>query len=327
MKAIKQWNAEELDQAVADAGFILGLHRTAEEWARHPEGKHLAKTLLIEIVKVGDADPRPYAPDPEQPLSGIKALSLTHVIAGSCAARTLAEYGADVLHVARDQSVEHDFFVQDVNVGMRSTFLNLKNSEHSKMLANLIPAADVFIEGFRGRSIEKLGFGVEEVTAKRPGIIYLSMRPYSWDGPWAMRGGFDMEGLTVSGFTMGEGGGNKPKFPPTMVMNDYIAGYLGAAGVQAALRRQRKEGGSYHVRVSLTRAAMWYASLGMFKSTDDFDPLHPEHRMIAPDTIKGDTCYGEIHRLGPQVRLSKTPGRWGDPLVTVRGSSRPVWEG
>ncbi len=325
-EVIKQWNAEELDEAVADAGYILGLHRSAEEWARHPEGMHLAKTPLIEIVKVGDADPLPYSPNPEQPLSGIKALSLTHVIAGSCAARTLAENGAEVLHIARDQSVEHDFFVQDVNVGMRSSFLNLKDSEHSKQLANLVPETDVFIEGFRGRAIDGLGFGVDEVVSMRPGIVYVSVRAFSWDGPWSHRGGFDMEGLTVSGFTMAEGGGDKPQFPPTRVMNDYIAGYLAAAGVQAALRRQRKEGGSYHVRINLTRAAMWYASLGMFKSTTDFDPLHPDHRMIELDTIKRMTPYGEIHRLGPQVKLSKTPARWRDPLVTVRGSSRPEWE-
>ena len=325
-KIIKQWNAEDLDEAVADAGYILGLHRSAEEWARHPEGMHLASTPLIEIVKVGDADPIPYSANPAQPLSGIKALSLTHVIAGSTAARTLAEQGAEVLHIARDQSIEHDFFVQDVNVGMRSSFLNLKNPEQNKQLAKLIPECDVFIEGFRGRSIEKLGFGVDEVVARRPGVIYLSMRAFSWDGPWSHRGGFDMEGLTVSGFTVGEGAGGKPKFPPTMVMNDYIAGYLAAAGAQAALRRQRKEGGSYHVRVNLTRAAMWYASLGIFQSINDFDPLNPDHRMIEPDTITRKTCYGQIHRLGPQVKLSKTPGRWRDPLVTVRGSSLPEWE-
>jgi crotonobetainyl-CoA:carnitine CoA-transferase CaiB-like acyl-CoA transferase len=325
-KAIKQWNAEELDEAVADAGFVLGLHRTTEEWLRHPEGKYLANTPLVEIVKVGDADPIPYTENPEQPLSGIKALSLTHVIAGSCAARTLAEQGAEVLHIARDQVVEHDFFVQDVNVGMRSTYLNLKNPEQNKRFAKLIPEADVFIDGMRGRAIENLGFGVDEVIAKRPGAVYLSLRAYSWDGPWSRRGGFDMEGLTVSGFTMAEGDGNFPQFPPTRVMNDYIAGYLAAAGVEAAIRRQRKEGGSYHVRVNLTRAAMWYASLGIFASKDDFDPMHPDHRMIMPETVKGMAPYGEVERLGPQVKLSKTPGRWRDPLIEVRGSSRPEWE-
>jgi len=58
----------------------------------------------------------------------------------------------------------------------------------------------------------------------------------------------------------------------------------------------------------------------------DFDAHDPEHRMIEPETIKGQTPFGELHRLAPQVKLSKTPGRWRTPLLVVRGSDRPVWE-
>ena len=322
--AIKTWNAADLDDEIADAGLVMGIHRTTEEWAEHPEGKHLAGTPLIEIVKVADGDPIPFDPDPVAPLSGVKALSLTHVIAGSTAARTLAEYGADVLHVARDQSFEHDVIWCDVNVGMRSSFVNLRRPEQNLAFrTDLLPEADVFIEGFRGRSMENLGFGVEEVAASHPGIVYLSMRCYSWDGPWWYRGGFDMEALTVSGFTLLEGEG-RPSWPPTMVLNDYIAGYLGAAGIIAALRRRATEGGSYHVRVSLTRAAMWYQSLGMVDRMG-FDPTAPEHRMIEPRTIESATPYGDLRRLAPQARLSKTPGGWTNPLLRVRGADRPVW--
>ena len=125
-------------------------------------------------------------------------------------------------------------------------------------------------------------------------------------------------------FPIARGALKDPAFPPTLVLNDYIAGYLGAAGVIAALRRRAKEGGSYHVRVSLTRAAMWYQSLGTFPSTD-FDATKPEHRMSAPESLTGQTCYGEIKRLAPQAKLSKTPGRWRDPLVVVRGGDLPIW--
>jgi crotonobetainyl-CoA:carnitine CoA-transferase CaiB-like acyl-CoA transferase len=328
-RVIKQWKGIDLDDAVAEKGYVMGMHRTAEEWARHPEGQHLAKVPVIEIVKVGDSDPIPYKPNPTQPLSGIKVLSLTHVIAGTTAARTLAENGAEVLHIARDQSFEHELLVTEVNVGMRSAFVDLKNPAQNRAFSTLVPDADVFIEGFRGRAMERLGFGVKEVAAKRPGIIYLSVRCYSWDGPWHERPGFDMEALTVSGYTIKEAAGelNRPSFPPTMVLNDFIAGYLGAAGVIAALRRRAKEGGSYHVRISLTRAAMWFMSLGSFPTTTDFDAHDPDHRMIEPETIKAQTPYGEIHRLAPQAKLSKTPGRWRTPLVAVRGGDRPTWEG
>jgi hypothetical protein len=107
-------------------------------------------------------------------------------------------------------------------------------------------------------------------------------------------------------------------------MNDYIAGYLGAVGVLAALRRRAREGGSYHVRVSLTRAAMWYASLGRFPDTR-FDLSGPNNRMISPEILTAKTPYGEIRRLGPQVKLSRTPGKWRTPLVAVRGSDPVAW--
>jgi crotonobetainyl-CoA:carnitine CoA-transferase CaiB-like acyl-CoA transferase len=322
--AIKTWNAEDFDQAMADGGFASAIHRTAEEWAAHPEGMHLSGTPLIEIVKVADGDPVPWPGDPVAPLSGLKVLANTHVIAGSTAARTLSEYGADVLHIARDQSFEHEIIWTDINIGMRSSFLNLRADGPRAVMQGLTPQADVFIESFRGRSMERLGFGVEEMSAGHKGLVYLSMRCYSWDGPWSNRAGFDMEALTTSGFTMAEGRGGMPRFPPTMVLNDYIAGYLGAAGIIAALRRRASEGGSYHVRVNLTRAAMWYASLGQFE-TLDFDATDPDHAMIMPRTIMGQTPYGAVHRLAPQVVLSKTPGQWPDQLLHVRGGNLPEW--
>ena len=324
-RAVKQWDAEELDQAFADAGAVAAIHRTTEEWLANPEGKYLAQRPLIEIVKVADSDPVPFPPNPVQPLSGIRCLALTHVIAGTTAARTLAEQGAEILHIARDQSFEHEILITDVNVGMRSTWLDLRNKAQNQQLMELLPNADVFIEGFRGRSIANLGFSVETVAQKKPGIVYLSMRGYSWDGPWRDRAAFDMEAVTATGYTMAEGDGSKPQFPPTLVLNDYIAGYLGAAGITEALRRRAEVGGSYHVRVSLARAAMWYQSLGMFP-TKEFDASAPEHRMQPPETLTAASPYGEIHRLAPQVKFAKTPGRWREPLVSVRGSDLPRWE-
>jgi crotonobetainyl-CoA:carnitine CoA-transferase CaiB-like acyl-CoA transferase len=337
---LKTWDSKDLDEAMGKYNVVGGIHRTSEEWLAHPQGAYLSKVPVIEIVKVGDTKPLPFSKNPEQPLSDVKVLSLTHVIAGSCAARTLAEYGAEVLHVARDQSFEHEGLITDLNVGMRSTWLDLKKQPDKDSLYALLPKADVFIESFRGRAIERLGFGVEEVAKRRPGIIYLSVRAYGWDGPWVERSGFDMEGLTVTGFTMGEGGGRpafsetysppdnsesgRPAFPPTMVMNDYVAGYLGAAGIIAALRRRASEGGSYHVRVSLARAAMWFQSLGKFK-TNEVDTTNPDHKMIPIESITGASPYGEIRRLPPQVKLSKTPGRWRAPLVSVRGGSKAAW--
>ena len=325
VRGFKAVDSFEFEERLNDMGGVGVVHRSAKEWLAHPEGAYLAKIPLIEIVKIGDSAPEGWSANPTQPLSGIKVMSNTHVIAGTVSARTLAEYGAQVLHVARDQAFEHEALVVDVNVGMRSTFVDLRNAEQNKRLKALVPQADVYVENYRVGTLDRLGFGAQELASVRPGIIYLSVNAYSADGPWAKRGGFDMEGLAISGFTIAEGDGGPPKFPPTLVMNDYIAGYLGAAGVLAALRRRAREGGSYHVRVSLARAAMWYASLGQFP-TKSFDANDPLHRMIEPELIQAQTPYGLVQRLGPQVKLSKTPGQWRTPLVAVRGAATVNWE-
>jgi hypothetical protein len=324
--AVRTFDSADLENRVGEAGMIMGIHRTQAEWLAHPQGQAVGATPLIEIVKVGDSDPVPWTPNPSQPLSGIRALACSHVIASSTVARNLAGYGAEVLHIARDQSFEHDAIWQDVNIGMRSTVLNLKNAEQHRVLQGLLPRADVFIEGFRGRKMEELGFGVEDVAHAHPGSIYCSLRAYGWDGPWNKFAGFDMEALTVSGFTAIEGSGpDHPRFPPTFVLNDYIAGYLGTAGVIAALRRRARDGGSYHVRVNLTRCAMWFMSLGQVDEAELANP-GPESRLGPPETIRAMTPYGDYERLAPLVKLSRTPTSWRTPLLDVRGGARPTWE-
>ena len=324
VNAFRQVDAFEFEEALSAAGGVGVVHRTREEWLAHPEGQVLARTPLIEIVKIAEGDPVPWSPNPAQPLSGLRVMSNTHVIAGTCSSRTLAEYGAQVLHIARDQSFEHEGLVIDVNVGMRSTFVDLRDADQNRRLKGLIPQTDVFVENYRLGTLDRLGFGAQELASGHKGLIYLSGNANSMTGPWAQRGGFDMEGLSTSGFTVEEGGDGPPRFPPTLVMNDYIAGYLGACGVIAALRRRANEGGSYHVRVSLTRAAMWYASLGRFPDVR-FDLSGPDNRLIPPEILVAQTPYGEVRRLGPQVKLSRTPGRWRTPLVAVRGGDTVSW--
>ena len=132
-----------------------------------------------------------------------------------------------------------------------------------------------------------------------------------------------MEALCVTGFTTLEGTPEQPKFPPTLVMNDFVAGYLGAAGIQAALIRRATEGGSYEVRVNLARCAMWFNSLGTFAT--DAPGTGAQHQVLAPDSITAQTPYGELVRLAPPVQFSETKPYWRDPVLVVRGSSKPAW--
>jgi crotonobetainyl-CoA:carnitine CoA-transferase CaiB-like acyl-CoA transferase len=323
-EAVSKWDSAELEEAAAAAELVFAFVRTVEEWAAHPQGKQLAERPLVEIVKIGDSDPEPFTPA-ARPLSGLRVLAATHVIAGNVMARTLAEHGAEVLQIAHPEEFENEGLMQDPCAGFTSSaWLDLKQPEALKRAYELAANADVFVESYRGRKIADLGLSPEELAARRPGIVYASARAYSYDGPWADRGGFDMEALCVSGFTTEEGTPEQPKFPPTYVMNDFIAGYLGAAGIQAALIRRAKEGGSYHVRVNLARCAMWFNSLGTFDK-DAPAPSGEQHELLAPDTITAQTPYGELVRLAPPVQFSETKPYWRDPVLVVRGSSKPAW--
>jgi crotonobetainyl-CoA:carnitine CoA-transferase CaiB-like acyl-CoA transferase len=323
-EAVSKWDSAELEEAAAAAGLVFAFVRTPEEWAAHPQGKQLAQRPLVEIVKIGDSDPEPFTPA-ARPLSGLRVLAATHVIAGNVMARTLAEHGAEVLQIAHPEEFENEGLMQDPCAGFTSSaWLDLKQPEALKRAYELAADADVFVESYRGRKIADLGLSPDELAARRPGIVYASARAYSYDGPWADRGGFDMEALCVTGFTTEEGTPEQPKFPPTYVMNDFIAGYLGAAGIQAALIRRAKEGGSYHVRVNLARCAMWFNSLGTFDK-DAPAPSGEQHELLAPDTITAQTPYGELVRLAPPVQFSETKPYWRDPVLVVRGSSKPAW--
>jgi len=107
------------------------------------------------------------------------------------------------------------------------------------------------------------------------------------------------------------------------MINDFITGYVAAAGATAALVKRATVGGSWEVSVNLTRNAMWVLGLGavdprLAKSDD-------QHTLGEPKAYTGDTPLGRLHFPGPQVEFSQTPPAWPSPALVPRGSSQPVW--
>ena len=256
-KAVLKWDAIDLENAIAELNLCGGMVRGNSEWLAEPHGTVLSKKPVIEIIKIGESDPEPI-PSSIRPLGGVRVLDLTRILAGPIAARTLAEHGADVLMVTAEKLPQVHAYVADTSHGKRSCFVDIKENEGARKLKDLTIGADIFSQGYRPGAMEKLGFGPEELSEIRPGIIYLSINCYGFDGEFSNRGGWEQVAQIMTGLTTIEDESTKMNSPSLLpaAANDYITGYLGAYGALLALARRAKEGGSYHVRVSLCQTAM-----------------------------------------------------------------------
>ena len=327
-RAVAKWDALELEEAIIAANGAGGMVRTMAEWAQHPQGVAVASLPLLEIVKIGDS-PSEKLPDGDRPLSGIRVLDLTRVLAGPTCARTLAEHGADVLKVtgAHLPSIGHQEY--DTGHGKLSTHLDLREPDDLEIMRGLVREADVFSQGYRPGALAKRGLSPEALAEIRPGIVYVSLSAFSHVGPWASRRGFDTVVQTVSGITnrQGElfiGDSPGPQFYPVSAI-DYLTGYLMAFGALVALARRTTEGGSWLVRVSLAQIGRWLVERGQTPETK----LHDIPEQFTPEELKrwsmtSDTPMGKLGHLGPVVRLSETPPHWSRTSVPL-GYNEPVW--
>jgi crotonobetainyl-CoA:carnitine CoA-transferase CaiB-like acyl-CoA transferase len=316
--ATRAWDAFELEDALAAQGLCAAACRTQEEWSAHPQGKLLATKPVVEITRIGDAPPRPFS-DGSRPLSGVRVLDLTRVLAGPTCARTLAEHGADVLHIASPHLPTIQLFEMDTGHGKRQAYLDLNVDADSGTLRALARTADVFSQGFQHRSLERRGFGPAQLAALNPGIIYVSENAFGHDGPWQERPGWEQLAQATTGVTVTQVGGARPALAPA-AMNDYTTGYFAALGAMIALRRRASEGGSWLVRVSLTRTSMWYQDLGQ-----DLDPAAATGTGDLAECIEErDTPYGRMKHLRPPLRMSQTDPHWAIPTAPL-GQGQPVW--
>jgi crotonobetainyl-CoA:carnitine CoA-transferase CaiB-like acyl-CoA transferase len=235
----------------------------------------------------------------------------------------LRRNGADVLCATRPVDYEHDFIYAEANIGSRSANIDLTTDKGKEDAGRLLRDAHVVVNNHRGAKLEKLGIDPFELADTCPGLVHVSVTCYGSEGPWAQRGGFDMNGSAASGLMTIEGGDQHPKLPPTGMINDFITGYMGALGAAAGLLKQISEGGSWHVTVNLARTAMWYQTLGLVDPADA--GCDDEHRLTEPAAYDAPSPLGDIHMLAPPVTFSHTPARWPDPVLVPKGSSHPEW--
>ena len=321
--ALMAWKAVDFESAMAGAGLVATALRTFAEWDASEQARAIAAQPLFAIERIGDAAPLDLPPigNGQMPLDGVRVLDLTRILAGPVGGRALAAYGADVMLVNSPQLPNIEA-IADTSRGKRSAHADLRSPEGRADFDGLVDGAHVFIQGYRPGGLRALGYGPDEVAARRPGIVYVTLTAYGEHGPWAHRRGFDSLVQTAMGFNHSEGeaaGEGKPRPLPMQIL-DEASGYLIAMGACAALRRQQLEGGSWHVQVSLAQTGHWLRSLG--RVDRGFAVAKPDPSRFIETSESG---FGELAALSHSAILARTPARYARPSAPP-GSHPPRWD-
>lgn len=304
-RALLSWRAGDYENAAAERGLVVTMLRTFDEWDATPQGQAIAAQPLMTITRIGDAPALalPSLSADARPLDGLRVLDFTRILAGPVGGRALAAFGADVMLV-NGPHLPNIPAIADTSRGKRSALLDLRSPSDRETLWHLIDDGHVFAQGYRPGGIASLGFGPDEVARHRPGIVYTSLSAYGAEGPWAARRGFDSLVQTAMGFNAAEGeaaGESKPRVLP-MQMLDMASGFLMAFGAAAALWKQQREGGSWHVEVSLAQTGHWLRGLG--RVDGGFAIAKPD---LALYMERYESGFGALMAVRPSAQLARTP--------------------
>lgn len=316
------WSAINFETAAANAGLVATAARSFAQWDATSQGKAVAAQPLFSIERISDAAPLtlPELSIADRPLTGVRVLDLTRILAGPVGGRTLAAYGADVM-LLNAPSLPNIEAIADTSRGKRSAHVDLRTSQGRSAMDSLLESSHVFLQGYRPGSLQALGYGPHEVASRRPGIVYVSLTAYGNSGPWSERRGFDSLLQTAMGFNLAESdaaGDGQPRPMPVPIL-DQATGYLIGLCTSTALLRQRQEGGSWHVQVSLAQTAHWLRSLG--RIGDGLAATRPD---LQPSLETCDSGFGRLVGIRHAAQLSRTPAIYTRPSMRP-GYDPPHW--
>src|ERR1700759_4591984 len=225
--------------------------------------------------------------DRKGPLSGLLVVDLTRVLAGPYAALMLNELGARVIKVepprtgddsrhigpfvtAPSGKVKSGYFMS-VNRAKESIALDLKAEGDRTIFEALLARADVLIENYRGGTMEKLGYGYEQLKAKYPKLIYCGVSGFGHTGPYAKRPAYDMVVQAMGGVMSLTG---HPDSPPTRVgtsTGDLSAGLFATIGIITALYDRKNTGKGQKVDVAMldSQVALLENAISRYVATGD----------------------------------------------------------
>jgi hypothetical protein len=320
-REVSQWPAEALETAVVSAGGCAARMMSRDEWLRHPQGMAVSSDPLVRREETA-GDRRADMPDvdPLKPLSGVRVLDMTRVLAGPVATRFLAGFGADVLRIDPPGWDEPNV-APEVTLGKRCARLDLRDPEDVRRWRTLLSTADILISGYRPDALDRLGWPAEARAEVRPGLIDVSLDAYGWSGPWALRRGFDSLVQMSAGIADAGMRWQAADHPVALRVQalDHATGYLMAAMAIEGLRARRQTGRGSRWRTSL-------AGIAELLAANPSTP-HQEFALLGADDYASEvenTGWGPAHRLQPPLTLGGLQPSWNRPATAI-GSASPLW--
>jgi crotonobetainyl-CoA:carnitine CoA-transferase CaiB-like acyl-CoA transferase len=201
------------------------------------------------------------------PLNGIRILDLTRFVSGPHATQMMADFGADVVKVEPPGNGEptrqldkmagepDSLFAITISRGKRSLALDLYSDEGKAVLADLIKKADVLVENFRPGTMERMGFGWDDLKTLNPRLVFVRVSGFGQDGPWANRAAYDPVIQALSGFMELTGPADGPPTVCGTIITDYLTGLHTVIGTLTALQSRERTGVGQWVDVAMLDGA------------------------------------------------------------------------
>ncbi len=219
-------------------------------------------------------------PRAERPLSGVRVLDLTRVLAGPFCSMILGDMGAEVIKIEEpgkgDDTRSWPPFVGGeatyflaVNRNKQSLTLNLKAAEGRDLLKRLVKKSDVVLENFRTGTMERLGLGYRTLARVNPRLVYCAISGFGESGPEAARAGYDLIVQAESGLMDITGFEDGPPVKVGTSIADLVAGMSAAHGITLALlaRTRTKKGQKVEIAMLDAMAALLTYQAGIYFGT------------------------------------------------------------
>ncbi len=294
-EAVKKWDALELEEATFDNGACGCMLRDRKEWEEMEVGKAVCDMPLYRVEKKKDSPKKDFGQydTKKGPLSGIKVLDLTHIIAGPACTRLLAEQGADVLMIRRGDYTHQEQAMLELDgwAGKNSIQLDFNKESELERAKELIKEADIVICSYQNGALDKFGLSEADIIEMNPSVVFGSLVCFS-DTVWQQRPGWAPCAEDITGLSVRNGSLEEP-VNLNGVPLDYIPGMILFSGIMDALKKQSKEGGAYSVHGSLTRGGYW-----LHECTDAFE-AEVKKVMEADDSMieeMADSCGNKIEK-------------------------------